>query len=218
VSGCQYDVALSVPPGVPALEQDEIAQDANTCTMTVVEGVPMDAADTASSTSSRSVGPEGASGSSLLGPTQTSKGQYDTWVEDPHPLGLHVTEAWSVVGWQWGGSGGQAFWNPRNPDPDGGDEACWSHTDALQQTGWQRTAFDVNCNRNDADPQYVETATKAHWKNGLFCVTLDTDVDFNRARGRGWYDGTLQGLTTYSIYGGCSGLLSFHHRVDRLVN
>jgi hypothetical protein len=91
-------------------------------------------------------------------------------------------------------------------------------TDAFQQTGWERTQFDVNSNRDDNDPDYVETATKVHWKNQIFCATIDTDVDFDRSRGRGWHDGFLQGLTQRDIYGGCSGLLSFHHRLDRLIN
>jgi len=70
------------------------------------------------------------------------------------------------------------FLFPTNPNPDGDEPACWAHTDAFQQTGWNRTAFDVNCNRNDNDPDYVETATQVHWKNGAFCMTIDTDVDF----------------------------------------
>jgi hypothetical protein len=220
-TGCRYTVEISVPPGVPSLAQHETREDQSTCTMTIVEGVPLDGSDSVPTTSvdGRSVGGSGGptGEAALLAPTQDSLGVYRAWVEDPPPLRLVVARARSYVGWSWGG-GGWAFFNPRNPNPDGGDPACHASTDALHDTGWNRTAFDVNCNRDDSNPVYVETATLAHWKNGIFCLTIDTDVDFNRARARGHRNGNLTGITTVDIYGGCSGLLSFHQSVERLIN
>jgi hypothetical protein len=71
IPSCIYEVSILLPPGVPALEQHEIAQDTDSCVLTLVEGVPAD-----------TEGLEAGQTSAVAAATE-SGGRVNAWFEEP---------------------------------------------------------------------------------------------------------------------------------------
>ena len=64
----------------------------------------------------------------------------------------------------------------------------------------------------------VRSSSYAHFRNGIFCLTIDTHTYYDRNNAYGKYNGYLVGQVTWRKSGGCTGLLSFHSRLVRTLN
>jgi hypothetical protein len=206
-------MVTSVPPGVPAIETDEISFDPTTCQMVVQSGVPSPLPPDAESP---------GTGAAPAAAYQISAGYSHQWVQDF--AGIHVNDVYTHVKWKWNGT--NSYFYPSNPPLSsncgsngscGTSPMCYDNTSHAPD-GWSLdNSHSINCNR-PADLTRVESATYAAFTSEVFCVGIDTHVVYNRARARGWNNGALADVWNFTISGGCASLLSFHQEVVRTIN
>jgi hypothetical protein len=207
--GCQYSGSASVAPGETAVEQDEIAEDPATCTMTLVEGRPatVPAAPNPPGTSTKSghaiasPAPVGARSLARVSSTH-SAGYSKTRFEDP--VGIDVNSVKNAVDWVWNGSSVS-------------NGSCSYAYGWLSGDGWGLHENNFFC-RYDGSPLQLHSSSYVHYKNGIFCIGFDTDTYYNRNNAYGQRNGTLLGTWNTSKSGPCSGLLSVHNQVVRTLN
>lgn len=132
-----------------------------------------------------------------------SSGYLWSWYGDP--LGLKVAEVSDSTTWSWDGSSVLS-----SPAPTGSQA-----TRHFSTSGWRLE--DHNW-RNVYSPAQTTSSTYAHFRNDLFCVTIDTHAHADRNTVHGQADGDLQGVWSWSKSGGCDSLLSFNHRLERTLN
>jgi hypothetical protein len=95
--------------------------------------------------------------------------------------------------------------------PTTGEDTVNYRLDWLEQTGWRlidhewRRGF--NCDR-------VLSHSIVHYRNGVFCATIDTDVFFDKNRVEGLPGGSTRWVWEARKFGGCSALLSYHRNQD----
>jgi len=207
--GCEYSGSASVAPGEAAVQQDEIAEDPATCTMTLVQGTPTSILSPAdpkgtSTKSGHAVADPVASGTrSFARVTAThSAGYSKTRFEDP--VGIDVNSVKNSVDWVWNGSSVS-------------NGSCSYNYGWLSGDGWGLHENNFFC-RYDGSPLQLHSSSYAHFKNGIFCIGFDTNTYYNRNNAYGKRNGTLVGTWNTSKSGPCSGLLSVHNQVVRTLN
>jgi hypothetical protein len=210
---CEYSSTLELAPGEQAIQEDSIAFDDSTCTMTVQRGTPIelppveDPAVSGMSTEEGSAQPAGErSLSALHGPARTaavhSAGYYKSRFEDP--VGIDVNSVRNNVNWYWNGS--TVF-----------NAFCAYSYGWYSPSGWQLKENNFFCRYENSQTQ-VRSSSYAHFRNGVFCLTIDTHTYYDRNNAYGRYNGYLVGQVNWRKSGGCTGLLSFHTQLVRTLN
>jgi hypothetical protein len=208
--GCRYSGTAVVHPGQAAVQQDEVAENPATCTMTLVQGTPanVDAANpsgtvtkTVHANATRGTAPQSTRSLSSIAATN-SAGYSKTRFEDP--VGIDVNSVRNNVSWTWNGSSVS-------------NGSCSANYGWLSGDGWGLHENNFYC-RYDGSPTQVDSSSYAHFKNGIFCVGFDTDVYYNRNHAYGRRNGDLVGAWNTSKSGPCSGLLSVHNQTVRTQN
>lgn len=238
ISGCAYTVTLSLAPHETAVARNEISRDDITCTMVLERGTPRtlpigteDGYTTESGSASASdgvataraaqlngeVGPQdrrprpsaggahatrSALGNRRAGPMRsaatTSAGYYRSWWEDP--FAIDVNSVNNNVRWTWNGSSVS-------------NGSCGYSLAWFSDSGWHKVSSSFNCYYGSGPAVYSES--DAHYRNGRFCASVDTDVRYSNNRARGGYAGGLTGSVTAWVDGGCESMLHFHDRLVR---
>lgn len=106
-------------------------------------------------------------------------------------------------------------WRPDSTcaSPTGGQDFASFRLDWLEQTGWRL----INHNWiTDFTCQRVLSESSVHYRNSIFCLTIDTDVffDVNRVEGLPGENGVTQYAYAHRKFGGCSAALSYHRDTD----
>lgn len=108
-----------------------------------------------------------------------------------------------------------ARWRPDNTcaSPTTGQDFVSWRLDWLEQTGWrlidENWTTEFSCRR-------VLSEHFVHYRNSIFCATIDTDVffDVNRVEGLPGEDGVTQYTFSFRKSGGCNFLLRYHRDTD----
>lgn len=213
--GCSYTMTLVLQPGERSIDAHEIDEVVATCTIVMEVVASTDPADestppsgytAASSTSTvtqaSSTAPPAAAAAAAY---QDSAGYFRTWFTGGGGSGDLLVSVKDRVAWSWNGSKvGTTF--------ECGDTRVWHSS-----SGWNETSWDINCTFGN-NLSFARTATKSHYKNGFFCLTIDTDIDYNRNRATGKANGDLVGSVDWSKTGGCTGLIDVHYHLERTLN
>jgi hypothetical protein len=209
---CNYSGTAVVHPGETAVQQDEVAEDPATCTMTLVQGTPSAAAvaqPDPAGTSTKSgqasaTGTAGQTGSRVLlrAAAIHSAGYSKTRFEDP--VGIDVNSVKNTVNWYWNGSSVS-------------NGTCSYAYGWLSGDGWGLKENNFFC-RYDGSPTQVHSSSYVHYKNGIFCIGFDTHTYYDRNNAYGRRNGDLVGAWNTRKSGPCSGLLSVHNQTVRTLN
>lgn len=214
--GCRYEGTNVVAPGQTAVEQDEIAEDPSTCTMTLQQGIPSSVSDRAPEGSSvlaqtttataRTPQPAGSTSAATAAATVHSAGYSHTYTEDPAQI--DVTSVQNDIDWYWDGSALV------------GTETCSSTYHWFTSSGWGLHENNLQCNFDvPTYPQtWIDSTSYVHFKNGVFCGFTDTHVYYNRNHAIGYANGSLVGRWSVTKTGACSGLLRVHNTTARTLN
>jgi len=155
------------------------------------------------------VGTDLAPSLSLPGARQHSEGNLKSWLEDP--ACIDVTRVTNFIKWDWNGS---RVWSNVTTG-DATDSVGW-----YSGSGWQLTDHQQRGELVGAAsyPTGAWSQTDAHFRNGIFCVGIDTHADYFKNTAAGWNNGDLSGKWHVKWYGGCANLLHFHKRLRRTYN
>lgn len=213
--GCVFTgvdtVSLSEGEDRVTLRTQELAYDPSTCRSLIETGVPAALPPLNESTEeSRSI-QDSASASTPTGFGILTHATYRAfqrlWYEEPAQQS--VGEITNV-----------AQWTPDDTcaSPTGGQDEITTTVDHLEQTGWRQISHEWNV----SDPAIAFTCervlsdARAHFKNMIFCITVDTDVfyDTNRVEGLPGTPGTARFTWSARKFGGCSALLAFKRDTD----
>jgi hypothetical protein len=75
-------------------------------------------------------------------------------------------------------------------------------------SGWGRESYNWT---HDNNGWYAYTDTTAHYRNGVFCLTIDTHTYHNQTYFEGWYDGYWYWSYQVDKSGGCTDLLHYEY-------
>lgn len=204
--GCSFsgEETLSLPPGTDELliRTRELAYDPSSCVSLMETGTPTTLpSGLEPSSESGSVNDPSSSdlpsGSVGILTHARYKSWQRLWYEEPAQQS--VGEVTNTVVWR--------------PDatcasPTGGeDESSWA-LDWLEQTGWRLISHDW---RYAFTCDQVMSYSVVHYKNQIFCITVDTDVyyDVAKVEGLAGADGQTRFTWEARKFGGCSALLAF---------
>lgn len=135
-----------------------------------------------------------SSGEVLVPFAASSSAAYtESWFEDPP--GWNVTWTRVTTEWSYNGTCVLSASGSKN----------WTK---MTQTGWALISEDWS---NTVGCQNSSSALYAEFKNGLFCLTIDTFNTYDRTEVRGEENGTASFYWPASKRGGCVGLLSHHY-------
>lgn len=202
---CTLSASGTVPPGGLAVHSDEIAFNASTCESQISEyrlsneeAVAADAAGESEAGESSSLSATGesitANSTDLSALATYSEGAYSrTWYEDPP--GLDVTSVRNSTNWSYNG----------NCVLSNTARANYSW---LSGSGWSKLSDDLNGGYTCA---HSISTSYAKFKNGIFCLTIDTYNTYDRNRIYGQENGGYTWSYDVTKSGGCTGLLSVHH-------
>jgi hypothetical protein len=217
---CKYTSTLQLAPGEQAVQEDSIAIDDASCTMTVLRGTPADAKQVDGTTqaegapagwSEKEGGAAAKTASTAQGSDSVtanaaaavhSAGYYKSYYEDP--VGIDVNSVRNNVDWYWNGS---YVYNGY----------CSYHYGWYSTSGWGLKENNFFCRYEDSQAR-VRSSSYAHFKNGIFCAFIDTHTYYDRNNAIGRRDGYLIGRVNAYKSGGCTGLLSFHTQLRRTLN
>jgi hypothetical protein len=211
---CTFNLSSSLAPGQVSARVDDVAFSSTTCQSRVAltSGAasapePAERSD-ASSTGSglvasplagSRVAPRTRPAAALL--TRHSAGFMKSWFQDP--IGLTVNSVQNSTDWNWNGGCVTApvfgSYNYYWFSPSG-----W----VLRENNWNNS---YNCSLSTSS-SYV------HYHNGIFCAFISTESYYNRNTVNGRFDGWLLGSFSWTLSGGCIGLLSFHDSLRRTLN
>lgn len=205
---CTLSQSGSVEPGGLAVHSDEIAFNLTTCEsqladyeLSNAEAVTADASGergaAASHAASEAPTTPSSEGGSPPGPTALatfSEGAYSrTWYEDPP--GLDVTSVRNSTNWSYNGS--CVLSNTARAN------YSW-----LSGSGWSKQASNLaggyTCARS-------KSSSYAKYRNGIFCLTIDTYNVYDRNNIYGQENGGYTWSYDATKSGGCTALLSIHH-------
>jgi hypothetical protein len=201
---CQFaDSARGRPSGSgKVLYVTEISFDPATCTRQLARAeYPRSAVPPA--VRAKLVSPEQAEASATkpsrkAGPT-AGVGTLASWagslqvnVEDP--VQINVTTTRSTLGWSYDGT--YLY---------GNHGALW---DWFSPSGWSRNAYHWNYGNTG---WYAYTDTYGKYRNGVFCLTIDTWTEHLQTYFEGWYDGWWYWSYRVNKWGGCTALLHYEY-------
>ncbi len=204
---CTISDSGSVPPGGLAVRSDEIAFNPITCQSQIaryrLSNEEAALADDAAEDTARASSSEESSGSGRNvtgGPGDaasmavSSEGAYSrTWYEDPP--GIDVTSVRNSTNWTYNGSCVLS-------------QTGRAHYSWFTTSGWSKIGEDFeagyNCSRS-------RSSSYARFRNGVFCLTIDTYNTYDRNRIFGQEDGGYNWSYDATKSGGCTALLSIHH-------
>lgn len=211
--GCRYEGTNAVAPGQTAVQQDEIAEDAATCTMTLEQGTPTalsgqppEGSTVLTQTTTATAAAHASLGTDAV--TTHSAGYSRTYTEDPAQI--DVTSVRNDIDWYWDGT----YLTPS------ATETCSAQFGFFAASGWGLHENDLQCNFDSPSyPQrWIDSTSYAHFKNGVFCFFTDTNVYYDRNHAVGYGDGSLVGRWNVTKSGTCSGLLTVHNTTARTLN
>lgn len=127
-----------------------------------------------------------------FGTLATWSGSLKVNVEDPPQIDVTTTK--SDITWTSGGSASQT-----------------SHWGWYSPSGWGRESYDYN---HYDGITLASVNTTAHYRNGVFCLTIDTHTYHNQTYFRGDFDGGWYWSYEVDKSGGCTGLLHYEYIVD----
>ena len=206
---CNFKINMTLAPGEPAVQGDQLRIDVANCVTEIavtrgdlaVAAIPPAESATATDQGNPVGGSGGSTGDVVPLAYVESRGHLRTYWEDP--VGLDVNGVKNTVDWKWNGvnclSPGWGSYAYDWYSPSG-----W----ALKDNNWQNV---YDCSRQTSS-SYV------HYRNGLFCLTIDTHTYYDRNTIRGRWDGYLLAEWNTWNSGGCTGLLSFHYNFRRDLN
>lgn len=113
-------------------------------------------------------------------------------VEDPPQIDVTTTKSYLT----WSNDGTYLHSN---------HEAEWGWFTA---SGWNRESYNWSYDNNGL---YAYTDTTAHYRNGIFCLTIDTHTYHNQTYFEGWYDGYWYWSYSVDKSGGCTALLHYEY-------
>jgi hypothetical protein len=208
---CKYTSTLKLAPGEQAVQEDSIAIDDSSCTMTVQRGTPAFVIDDAGAPGlSEKQGGAAATSAptaqnsalAVAASAVHSAGYYKSYYEDP--VGIDVNSVRNNVDWYWNGS---YVYNGY----------CSYNYGWYSPSGWGLKENDFFCRYENSQNQ-VRSSSHVHFKNGIFCAFIDTHTYYDRNNAYGKYNGYLTGTVNAYKQGGCTGLLSFHTLLRRTLN
>jgi hypothetical protein len=127
-----------------------------------------------------------------FGAMATWSGSLKVNVEDPPQIDVTTTR--SNITWTSGGSAWQS-----------------SHWGWYSPSGWSRQSYDHNFYDGIT---YGSVNTTAHYRNGIFCLTIDTHTYHNQTYFRGEFDGGWYWSYDVDKSGGCTALLHYEYIAD----
>jgi hypothetical protein len=205
---CRWELGLALAPGQAALREDVTLVDDATCTLRVQRGVPTEEgeAEDARNMSFRSGQARADTGRAPAGAARAlathSKGYHKSYYEDP--VKLDVNSVRNDVDWYWNGSSVSSG-------------LCSYSYGWLSGSGWSLKENNFFCRYEDSQ-RLLRSSSYAHFRNGVFCFTIDTHTYYDRNNAYGRRDGYLLGTVSASKSGGCTALLSFGHVLKRTLN
>ncbi|MGH2997286.1 MAG: hypothetical protein ACRDM9_13305, partial [Gaiellaceae bacterium] len=184
---CEYTSTLEVAPGEVSVREDVIAVDDATCTMRVQRGVPADLAEPAdepgSSTKTGEATPK--PDRSLAGAGRAlathSKGYHKSYFEDPP--GIDVNSVRNDVDWVWNGS-------------TVSNGLCSYTYGWFAASGWGLKENNFFCRYENSQTQ-LRSSSYVHFKNGIFCLFIDTHTYYERNNAYGKWNGNLVGTISW---------------------
>ncbi|MFD0772890.1 hypothetical protein ACFQZ2_03020 [Streptomonospora algeriensis] len=208
---CHFQDEADLAPGESSITVDELAFNPETCESRIAaapdsadEAAPVgeeEAAATAEAAEADET--EESDESAAVQAATRSSGYLWSWYEDPP--GIKVTEAANHTTWSWNGSSVLS-----SPVPTGSQA-----TRHFGTSGWSLESRNW---RNVYNSWETTSSTYAHFRNNIFCATIDTHVYADRNTVNGQGDGNLHGEWNWSKSGGCNALLSFHNELERTQN
>jgi hypothetical protein len=233
---CRYAGSVVLPRGQKAVQLDEVAENAGTCTMTLTRTMrPMLAKDKIHSSSLRVMTGSRRANSSSKRPGSCLP------PSSPTRLTSHRSRpsARRLLGPNCGGNPGthsagyaKGWWE----DVVGIDltkvtdsiDWWWDGTYVSSvtcsysyswdsTTGWGLRDNNFYCQYNSGSTQ-GDSSSYVHFQNDLFCWPISTSTYYNREHAYGKYNGALLGSFNTSKNGDCSGTMSFHYAVVRTLN
>ena len=199
---CTLSESGSVPPGGLAEHSDEIAFNASTCESQISqyrlsneEAVVADAVGESTGVAATETEQSGfaAPAPAGVGALATySEGAYSrTWYEDPP--GLDVTSVRNSTNWSYNGS-------------------CVLSNTARANYSWLSGWSKLSSNLNGGYTCARSTSSSyAKFRNGIFCLTIDTYNTYDRNNIWGQENGGYSWSYNVTKSGGCTALLSVHH-------
>lgn len=122
----------------------------------------------------------------------TWSGSLKVNVEDPPQIDVTTTK--SILTWSSSGTASQrSEWGWYSP------------------SGWQRKEYDY---WHYDGSTLAFTSTTAHYRNGIFCATIDTHTYHNVTLFTGYYNGAWEWTYEVDKSGGCTWLLHYEYIVD----
>jgi hypothetical protein len=211
---CEFTSTLTVRRGQPPVREDVVAVDDATCTATVQRGTPAvlgpdgdgpaDPAETVANgrgtPAANAVATRSRRAKARAAATIHSAGYHKSYFEDPP--GIDVNSVRNDVDWRWNGvrvSDGFCEWHHG-----------WF-------AGWERREHNFFC-RYENEQRQLRSSSFVHYRNGIFCLTIDAHTWYERNNAYGRRNGDLVGTVNWRKEGGCVGLLSFHHFLRRTLN
>jgi hypothetical protein len=225
---CEYTSALKLAAGENVIQEESLAFDDETCTITMQRwtesaGAAEESAPAATAEESSQSGGAPARDFEFSAPDSSapsiegtrSAGFYESWFEDP--LGIRVNSVRNDVEWSWDGrqvSAGFCRYNYR-----------W-----FSGSGWRLSNNNFFC-RYENDQTTVRSSSFAHFENAIFCRAFcsilgsplclllpTTHTYYNRNNAFGDANGTLRGRVTWRKSGGCNQLLRFRAMIQRTLH
>jgi hypothetical protein len=114
-------------------------------------------------------------------------------VEDPPQIDVTTTHSFLT-------------WNSR------GGSSHTSRWGWFRASGWGRVSHSHN---HYNGVTFASTNTVAHYRNGIFCATIDTHTYHDQTYWRGHFNGAWYWSYRVRKSGGCTGLLHYEYIVDR---
>jgi hypothetical protein len=198
---CSFSALQQGVAGEPTvLVVTEVSFDPNTCTRTLAraaysrDALPPSvreklADQPGATTDERS---SGSTSESEMGIQATWSGSIKVNVEDPPQIDVTTTK--SILTWTSGGSATQrSEWGWYSP------------------TGWSRVSYD-SWHYDGSTLGF--TSTTAHYRNGTFCLTIDTHTYHNVTLFTGYFNGGWEWSYEVDKSGGCTSLLHYEYIVD----
>lgn len=195
---CSIPVRLSLRPGAEAVTAHEVAHDPAKCRSRIAysEAAPRSGGGGMEVDQERAR-PEGASPVGTAA-TRTSAGYLRSWLEDP--IAIEVNAVTNSVTWGWSGLGCVT-------PGTGGKKYEW-----LTASGWDRLENEW---QNTFTCAEQISSSYVHFRNDIFCASMDTDAYYNRNTVRGLSNGELKGEYFIQRIGFCKEMLSAHFRLKR---
>jgi hypothetical protein len=205
--GCEITQTGTARPGAVATETHELAFNLSTCQsqmatypLTSTELAAAEQKDAAASSAGVTAPTAPASaGASLSSAGVTAASLHraaysQTWYEDPP--GLDVTKVRNDTDWYSNGS--------CVTSASGSYAYNW-----LSASGWSKQSSNW---RNTSRCAQSESSSYAKFRNGVFCATIDTYNTYDRNNIWGKPNGSYTWSYHATKSGGCTALLSIHHR------